>query len=175
MEYFLGIFPPLWKSNDSSSYNGIHFDDRRHLFESEDVRKVYDLLSFLCERQPEHGNGVCTNVTKFYKNKFNNYENNYWWPHLDEGYTGIVYLNIDDDVSGTNLYECLDVNYVPKLEHQCPWISKTKFNLIKTLQPKFNRLVLFDAKKFYHGMNICNDMYFADNYRFNQVFFFVDS
>lgn len=178
LDYFLGIVPPLWKTGyteeeDSKkiSYNGVYFDDRRHLLQSDEIAKVYDLLTLLCGEQACGNKDVVTNVTRFKDCEFNNYENNYWWPHFDEGYTGILYFNNDDEVSGTNLYECLEENYVPKLEHECPWVSKKKFKLIKTLYPKYNRMVLFDAKKFRHGMNICNDNYFGDNYRMNQVFF----
>ena len=182
VDYFLGIVPPLWKTgytdeddNRKTSYNGIHFEDRRHIIESEEIEKVYDFLSFLCDKEPCSRNTLCTNVTRFKKTEFNNYENNYWWPHFDEGYTVIVYFNTDDEVSGTNLYDCLEEGYEPKLEHECPWVSKKTFSLIKTLCPRFNRLVLFDARKFRHGMNIANDLYFDEGYRFNQVFFFKNS
>jgi|TARA_R100000030_G_scaffold38005_1_gene28524 hypothetical protein len=171
VNYFLSIVPPLWKIDSPNTVNGIHFEDRRHMFDSEEIEKVYDFLSFICDREPYKVH-VCTNVSRFKKNKFNNYENNYWWPHKDHGYTGIVYFNTDDEVNGTNLYECLDENYVVRAEHECPWVSKKKFGLIKTLRPRFNRLVLFDAKKFIHGMNISNDTYFDEGYRFNQAFFF---
>ena len=46
--------------------------------------------------------------------------------------------------------------------------------MIKSLPPKYNRLVLFDGYKFPHGMNIVNNHYFSDEYRINQVFFFDD-
>ena len=57
-------------------------------------------------------------------------------------------------------------------EHYKPWRSKENYRLIETLEPKFNRMVLFDGLKFFHGMNICNDDYFSDQYRMNQVLFF---
>jgi hypothetical protein len=57
-------------------------------------------------------------------------------------------------------------------EHVLPWKSKDKYKIIKSFMPKYNRLVLFDGFKFIHGMNICNDNYFDEGYRFNQVFFF---
>ena len=37
---------------------------------------------------------------------------------------------------------------------------------------KYNRLVLYDGMRFLHGMNICNDDYFGEEYRVNQVYFF---
>ena len=105
---------------------------------------------------------------------FNDYKNNYWWPHLDRGYNAIVYLNTNDYVSGTNLYENLNLDEEPLNcpEHFTPWRNKNNFRLVKTLMPRYNRLVLFDGLKFHHGMNICNDDYFHESYRFNQVFFF---
>ena len=33
-------------------------------------------------------------------------------------------------------------------------------------------MVLYDGMRFLHGMNICNDDYFSDTYRVNQVYFF---
>ena len=53
--------------------------------------------------------------------------------------------------------------------------TKKKYKIIKTLEPKYNRLVLFDGDEFPHGMNIVNDMYFSNEYRNNQVFFFEDA
>ena len=76
-------------------------------------------------------------------------------------------------ISGTNLYENLDPDNESSQchEHSSPWRSKNKFRIVKTLYPRYNRMVLFDGSKFFHGMNICNDDYFGENYRFNQVFF----
>jgi hypothetical protein len=80
---------------------------------------------------------------------------------------------MNDISSGTNLYEnIIPEKHLDGFEHYIPWRSKTNYKLIKTILPKYNRLVLFDAKKFLHGMNICNDDYFENHYRFNQVFFF---
>ncbi len=63
-----------------------------------------------------------------------------------------------------------DYDSIP--EHSAPWRQKEKYKKIKTLIPKYNRLVLFDGYKFPHGMNITNDRYFSNEYRNNQVFFF---
>jgi hypothetical protein len=174
VNFFLDHKPHLWKIHQTPSYNSIYFEDKRHLFHSDEIVKVYDFLSFLCNQSPVYDTGLSTNISKFEKCEFNNYKNNYWWPHKDTGYNGIVYFN-DDEVSGTNLYESLDPeNEPPKncSEHYAPWRSKDKYRLVKTLIPRYNRMVLFDGSKFFHGMNICNDDYFGENYRFNQVFFF---
>jgi hypothetical protein len=175
LNFFLTHDADLWRNEQIPSYNLIHFEDRRHFLHSDEIVKVYDFLSSLCNQSPItylNNSNLITNITKFKKCEFNDYKNNYWWPHIDYGYNGIVYLN-DDEVSGTNLYENLDPENEPNcLEHHAPWRSKDKYRLVKTLIPRYNRLVLFDGSKFFHGMNICNDDYFGEKYRFNQVFFF---
>lgn len=175
LNYFLSIKPSLHKIKQKPTYNSIYFEDRRHIIENAEIIKVYEFLEFICNQTSKSKNRIVTNATKFKKCKFNNYTNNYWWPHKDSGYNGILYFNLNDYISGTNLYECLDSKEEIShgLEHFQPWKSKEKFKLIKTLSPKYNRLVLFDGKKFFHGMNICNDDYFGNTYRFNQVFFFA--
>ena len=161
---------PLHKGNANPSYNGTHFEDRRHSpRENFELEKVYDFLSDLCE-QDYDSLDITTNCARFKRHEFNDYENCHWWPHKDTGYNGIVYFN-DDNENGTNFYNELkpipDVN-----EHYAPWRSKDEFELIKHLEPKYNRLVFFDGWKFPHGMNISNDRYFGEEYRKNQVFFF---
>jgi hypothetical protein len=175
LNFFLNNVPDLWKKEQTPSYNGIYFEDMRHKLQSEEIKDVYTFLSFLCNQSPLNPNtALFTNMTKFKKCEFNDYKNNYWSPHKDLGYNGIVYFNDGDEVSGTNLYENLDPENEPPNcpEHADPWRSKDKWRLVKTLIPRYNRLVLFDGLKFFHSMNICNDYYFGKNYRFNQVFFF---
>ena len=111
-------------------------------------------------------------LTKFYRDDFNNYKECIWWPHRDTGYNGIVYFS---DECGTNLYspDYFDKSKrITTYEHKTPWVKKGEFKLLKTLEPKYNRLVFFDGLKFPHGMDICNDRFFDDEYRYNQVFFF---
>jgi hypothetical protein len=177
VEYFLSIKPELWKSSQTATYNSLYFEDRKHFIESSEIEKVYDFLSFLCDQESYRSkNIIVTNATRFKKHPFNNYKDNYWWPHTDFGYNALVYLNVDDNISGTNLYENLNPKEEPPMstEHFAPWRPKSNFRLIKTLIPRYNRLVLFDGLKFFHGMHICNDDYFGENYRFNQVFAFVE-
>ena len=163
---------PLHKMWENPSFNGIHFEDRRHegySIDSLDVKNVYDFLSDLCG-QGYQDDEVVTNCTRFKRHEFNDYENCHWWPHRDGGYNGIVYFN-DDNENGTNFYN--ELKPLPEVnEHYAPWRSKDEFELIKHLEPKYNRLVFFDGWKFQHGMNISNDRYFGEEYRKNQVFFF---
>ena len=113
---------------------------------------------------------IVTNCTRFKRHEFNDYKNYYWWPHTDGGYNGIVYFN-DDSEHGTCFYEEL-VEKPDVPEHYQPWGAKKDFIVIKTLEPKYNRFVFFDGYEFPHGMNICTDRYFGEEYRKNQVFFF---
>ena len=59
-------------------------------------------------------------------------------------------------------------------EHYRPWRPKKDFKILKTLEPEYNRLVFFDGLKFIHGANFPDDRYFGEEYRTNQVFFFLE-
>jgi hypothetical protein len=178
VEHFWKYNPQLWKQNQSPSNNGIYFEDRRHMILHKDIEHVYYFLETICKQQPLNlnYNMLCSNATKFYKNKFNDYGNNYWWPHTDSGYTGIVYFNRHDYYSGTNLYEIINHKEEPPNypEHYQPWRNKNNFKLLKKISPEYNKFVFFDGLKFTHGMNICDGKYFSHEYRFNQVFFYKD-
>lgn len=176
LKYLKSNLPPLWKSEQKPSYNSIYFEDRRHDISSDEFTKVYKFLSEICDQQPWNRSDLTyTNFTRFKKCPFNNYKENYWYPHVDRGYNGIVYFNKWDFFSGTNMYEYLgpDVrdDLSNKLEHFRPWKDKKDYRLIKSIKPKYNRMVLFDGK-ILHGMNICNNYYLSDRWRINQVFFF---
>ena len=167
---------PLHKQHDNPSYNNVLFEDRRLRKYDGRLEPVIHFLSELSSQKPLIYD-IATNQARFYKNDFNDYKNCIWWPHVDEGYNGIVYFNKNDTECGTNLYseitdidEMNDYDNIP--EHFAPWRKKEKYEKIKTLIPKYNRLVLFDGYKFPHGMNIINDIYFSEEYRINQVFFF---
>jgi hypothetical protein len=175
LDLFYTVDSFVHREAEVNSFNQIHFDDRRHIFNSQKIKKVYDFLSELCGQLPRFSDiTINTNFTRFKKVDFNDYKNNYWWPHRDSGYNGILYLNKNDSECGTNLYENLNPSEEPPNcpEHFKPWRSKSKYKLLKSIEPKFNRMVLFDGYKYPHGMNICNEMYFDENYRMNQVFFF---
>ena len=165
----------LWKLNEKPSYNGIHFEDRRFISFDEQVIDNYIFLSELINDMPFKPE-IYTNVTSFRdvdeSKDFNNFQDNYWWPHRDYGYTGIVYFT---EEGGTNLYSdetTDDKNYITINEHHAPWRSKSDYELLKTLEPKYNRFVLFDGLKFLHGMDISTNRYFNGERRKNQVYFF---
>ena len=165
---------PLHKQWEEPSMNGVYFEDRRHQsysIDSLDIEEVYHFLSDLCGQDPlGDGKEILTNCTRFKRHQFNDYKNCVWWPHTDGGYNGIVYFN-DDNKNGTCFYEEL-VDRPDMPEHYQPWGAKKDFIVIKTLEPKYNRFVFFDGYEFPHGMNICTDRYFGEEYRKNQVFFF---
>jgi len=116
-------------------------------------------------------------TSHFFHGDFNDYNNCFWWPHIDGGYNGIVYLNKDEEDSGTNLYDPKVLNsfewsYSMSMPEQylC-WRPKENYSVVKSFKSRYNSLCLFDGSKFPHGMNITNDIFFSQ-YRCNQVFFF---
>ena len=160
---------PLHKIDETPSNNNVYFEDRRLFKDDERLVPVVDFLGSLVSQKPWTYE-IITNQTRFYNHEFNDIDNCHWWPHLDEGYNGIVYFN-DDMENGTNIY--YERNKQEMLtEHYKPWRLKKDFRVLKHLEPKFNRLVFFDGYKLLHGMNIANKRYFSQEYRNNQVFFF---
>ena len=166
---------PLHKLyEDGFTYNNVLFEDRRLEVYDSKLKPVVNFLSDLSSQKPLSYD-IVTNQARFSNHDFNDYENCVWWPHQDEGYNGIVYFNKNDSECGTNFYSMItDDSYFLNdvSEHCAPWRPKEKYEISKTLIPKYNRLVLFDGYKFPHGMNIVNDRYFSNEYRNNQVFFF---
>ena len=163
---------PLWKIEEKPSFNTIHFIDKRLIEYDERLLPVIGFLSYLCNQDAESHN-IVTNMQRFFKHDFDDYKNCHWWPHQDSGYNGIVYFNKDDNTSGTNLYS-VKKQYNMTLEHVEPWRPKENFKILKTLEPEYNRLVFFDGLKFLHGANFPDNRYFDEEYRTNQVFFFLE-
>ena len=164
---------PLWKIEEKPSFNTIHFIDRRLEEDDERLAPVIGFLSYLCNQDAE-SHAIVTNMQRFFKHDFNDNKNCYWWPHQDSGYNGIVYFNKDDNTSGTNLYSIVKERDDTDPEHYRPWRPKEDFKILKTLEPEYNRLVFFDGLKFIHGANFPDDRYFGEEYRTNQVFFFLE-
>tara|TARA_B100000927_G_C16373809_1_gene432614 strand:- start:116 stop:799 length:684 start_codon:yes stop_codon:yes gene_type:complete len=180
---------PLWKMDESPSYNGLFFNERRLIQEDDRLIHIYNFLSDLCGMNYKFSD-IVTNMIRFSKNSFNDYENCFMWPHTDRGWNGIVYLNKDEENSGTNLYDpkvLEEEEWQTSLstpEHYSSWRPKEKYSVLKSFKSKYNSLCLFDGSKFPHNMNITNDRFFRDiplfsypqanwdNYRCNQVFFF---
>lgn len=173
LDYFLhNKVPNLWKGHESPSFNNIHFLDLRHSFDNQEFSKVGLALAKICGQTAPAANTVKTNFMKLINKEFNDYKNNYWAPHRDFGYTALIYFNDID--TATNLYEQLEEDYWNTPEHFEPWRSKKKYKIIKQLKGKFNRLIMFDGKKFLHGADFSNDDFFQI-FRMNQVLFFKES
>jgi len=179
-QMFKTLKPDMFKASASPSWNGKRFNDMRHHLKSDQMAPIYEFLGDVCG-QPVLGHDNLQNMYEIHTNVFNmkdiewnDYENNYWWPHHDYGWTAIVYLNEIDD-SGTNLYKCLDehepIEKQITEEHYQPWRPKEKYEVIYHCKPKFNTLYLYDGHQYIHGQNICSNL-FSYHDRINQVFFF---
>ena len=103
-DYIFNREVPLWKIKESPSFNGLFFNERRLIEEDSRLENIYNFLSSLCDMGYEFVD-IVTNMTRFCKDDFNDYENCFWWPHTDRGWNGIVYFNKDEENSGTNLYD----------------------------------------------------------------------
>ena len=172
------------EARELPSYNGKLFKDMRHTLYSNKVEAIYKLLGRWSKQNPlgdpsdgNLGKRITTNVFRIKDDPFHTPDTHYWWPHYDMGWTAILYLNEIDD-TGTNLYRSLDKGEEEAKditeEHYEPWRSKDKYELLYTFEPKFNRLVFFNAKDICHGQNIHSEseLFRTNKCRMNQVFFF---
>jgi hypothetical protein len=167
--------PNLHKIWEMPTHNSFHFFEGRHFIEHENILEIQKKLISICGSKSDAHNTIYSNIAKFYDKDFNDYQNHYWWPHRDFGWNAIIYLN-DMDTEGTNLYEetSNDQQFIIEnqiKEHCEPWRKKEKYKIIKTIQAKYNRLVLFDGKRFLHNMAINNDAFFHQK-RMNLATFF---
>lgn len=173
--------PKLWRVDTAP--NGCFYHDRRLEASVEDssINKNYEILSQVIGQRrsfsADGGNNFISNVTKYLKHSYNDYENCNWWPHTDSGYNAIITLNDEfgeEEYPGTSLYHPDDVKDFTGITHegQTPWIDKNTHRLVKVIQAKYNRCVLFDGLKFPHAMHIDGSKFFDNTYRVNQVLFF---
>ena len=164
--------PFLWKKEQQPSYNGVKFFDLRHRIECPQLLDIQNQLSKIVHQKPLNPGTFTTNKSRFEKDQFNDYQNNFWWPHLDDGYTALIYLN-HQTYPGTNIYDDPEEDsYEGVTEHLAPWRSKKKWELVKNFEAKFNRLIIFNANELFHGMAVDNELFFGNEYRLNQVIFF---
>ena len=158
-----------WKVWETPTYNTIHFLDSRHDFYHQDMLQVNTAIENICGQKTAQPGQVITNCTQFYDRTFNDYKNNYWGPHEDLGFTALIYLN-EFDCLGTNIYRRLKEDVWNAPEHYEPWRSKDKFEVLYTIEAKFNRMILFNAEALTHGMAIDDDTFFSQT-RINQAVF----
>ena len=175
-EMFMTLDPIPHKHNVKPSYNGKYFKDMRHNLYSGQLKPIYDFLGKITKKRPKEGQDrrLSSNIFRMKDDPFHTYDTHYWWPHFDQGYTAIVYLNEVDD-TGTNLYQSCDEEEMAKQnteEHYEPWRPKEKYKLLHTFEPKFNRLVMFNGNKYCHGMNLKSNLFSKGQCRMNQVFFY---
>lgn len=180
-DYLFNRDVPLWKIGEQPSFNSKHFFDHRLIDHDDRIYPAYKFITEIFDSTYQLDNVVITNMTRFLDNPFNNYKEKYWWPHIDSDKRGqmlnaIVYLNKNEENSGTNLYDPEVMNNPgwksrqKYPEHFFCWATKSNFKIIKTFKSIYNRLVIFDGS-IPHGMNITNDRFFGNEYRCNQVFF----
>lgn len=176
LEYLEHNQPKVYKRTERNSHNGKDFLDCRHEIRNQEITEVYQHLGLFHNAQPIGSDMVLSNVIQFYNNQYNDYQNNFWWPHQDEGYNAICYLN-KGNCPGTNIYKSRTNAAKLSLfrrsfgEHYNPWESRDKWEVVKTIESEFNKLVMFDGKTYYHGMAIEDHRFFTEK-RINQVFFF---
>ena len=174
-----------WKVDKEHSKNTKHFEDRRwDGVNAEGIHIPNNALSKIFNQTTKTTNEVVTNHTRFFTDsesiKYNDYKNNWWWPHTDSGYNALVYLNKSEDGTsfGTNLYRLCDGFWERRgggHEHANPWIRKDTGDCerIAAFKSKYNRLVAFDGYRYQHGMSVDDDRWFYET-RVNQVMFFDD-
>ena len=163
----------VWKGFENPKFNGIHYKYVKIFHHSVEIQPVIDLMMpFFQKGEIQHKGFV---LSDFYlRDPVNNdYKNNYFWPHKDFGFTGVVFLN-EYDGPGTNMYHensmvIRDPSIVPKSLD--PWQSKENYTLEKVLMSKFNRCIFFDAFKFYHNIAVDDDAWFNEH-RYNVVIHF---
>lgn len=183
--------PPVKMNSDeygnTTGFNGYEFLDLRH---SRVVPRLKDVADSLikeigCIKYVEGDTDVDptilkTNFMQWRNTEFNDYKNNFWFPHYDTDWTCIIYLN-ESETNGTNVYEPVDEEYVKDYlanghEHINAWHPKDKFKLVDYLEPAFNRAYVFRAGKLLHSAAVDDETYFESNgmMRLNQVMFFYD-
>ena len=161
---------------DCHSYNNKLFLDQRHEGYEEGINEIVNFFELLANQKCNHKKrNLLTNYQLWKDKKFNNYKDNYWWPHYDEGFTLLIYLNKNNSKNGLNIYE--DTPYTKEQlknhEHVKPWHNKNNFKLLKSIQTPFNTAIFFNAKKLLHGCAVNNEKNFKE-FRLNQAIFFEE-
>lgn len=147
----------LWKKDQGTFYNGIRYTDRRHFFQVPAIVSKLVEISGATRRDDEG----YTNCTFLIDKKYNDYRNNFWFPHYDYNrMVCITYLNKEYVGPGTNIYEQVHPDYHTIPEHAIPWRSRNKYKVVETLEARYNRLVIFNGN-FVHGAAYEDDTFFG--------------
>jgi hypothetical protein len=186
VDFIFNLKPDYHKGEQLGEYslNGRKFRDRRHEAEVQGLHLVTEFLSELCGQRPLHSpNRLLTNYFDMLDPEFDLYQDNYWWPHIDDGYTSLIYLN-KFSYPGTNMYQHKIYNspedyrkievrvWLRANEHLEPWQPKSDWKLNYTIQAEYNKLVLFDGFTNVHSMNVDSSI-FQSQTRLNQALFFA--
>lgn len=172
--------PPRKTGINLSESNGVYYTDMRHQRYIPKLKWYEDVIA-------ENIGGVqntsttpalFTNFMHWDKDDFNDYKNNYWWPHLDSHWTFILYLNESEKNNGTNIYKPVgsyhDEVQAKTVEHLTPWHPKEHFEVVDYFEPVFNRGYAFQSGRLLHGAAVNDETYFGDIFRLNQVMFFEE-
>ena len=81
VEYLISNKPSLWKQNEKPSYNGIHFEDRKHEIVCKEMEPVFLFLQNICGDNLYDTDEIVTNFIRFKKTRFNNFR----WTSAIEG------------------------------------------------------------------------------------------
>ena len=166
--------PTVLHKTDKATKNTVEYDDLRHEIPCSFMNILSMSISNIHGQNPISKDLLYSNLWKSHVPI--PYETHYYYPHRDVGYTCLIYLNdYGEEYPGTNIYEpnCDVEEYLTREQHIHPWASKDEWNLIYTIPAKYNRLVIFNGKKFWHGMSLF-DSRWVNHQRMNQVMFFVE-
>ena len=162
-----------WRGFDTPLHNGTYYKYVKIFHFSKEIEPIINLMMPLFGKGEIQHKGFV--LSDFYLRDplKNDYQKNYFWPHKDFGFTGVVFLN-DYEGPGTNLYHekniiIRDPTIVPNSLN--PWQSKDDYTLEKVLMSKFNRCIFFDAFKFWHNISVDDDAWFKEH-RYNVVIHF---
>jgi len=175
LEKILNI-SPYYHKNDSLTFNGRYFYDLRHEGHFDKLNEIVEYFEKLSGQKLNHPeSNIITNFQRWAPDKFNDYKNCYWWPHYDNGYTLLIYLNHDNKENGLNLYA--DSDYIKKQfeyfhEHLNPWQNKKHYKLLRHIKTPFNTAIFFNAKKLLHSCAV-NELNYIENHRLSQAMFFA--
>ena len=153
---------------DPWTRNQYYYQKERYTDFKDESAPIAVVAEKLCGHQLGNYGAFSTNVESWQDNEYNSYTTHYWFPHLDNGYTCIVYFN-HEMTNGTNLYhpDLREEDWFKKLmkdipKGKNPWIPKEDVELVTELTPAYNRMVLFDGSFFPHGSAVTNSIYFSD-------------
>jgi hypothetical protein len=163
----------MWQGFTSPNHNGKYYKYKKIFHHNTLIYPVIDLMMPYFQKGEIQHRGFVLSDYYLFDNEYNDYQNKYFWPHKDFGWTGVVYLNHYEG-PGTNMYrekENVIRDNLVVSESESAWLDKSLYTLEKPLMSKFNRCVFFDAFKFHHNMAV-DDRTWFNEHRYNVVIHF---